>query len=539
MFSGQVLIVILDAWCVKMFLSAYGNLMASSYGFTKFFAATMCLIGFCKITTKLDSYMGTLGVNLGRTGGGLGGLGALMMAGRLLRAGTGLGSPPSAKAGTGDGTMNFGTGKGIPLGSPATGAAAAAHGMTASQGAGIGGMASEPEAGTPSNPFGQAEMDDMPFMDGTILGADQNETAFPFGNPDELADGMTPNEEMNEPAMPDSENLASGQGVTDENLGMLPSMGMEGSAEELPFGNPSQTGMTDIEQQAGIDNPANVSPVRQENGIGDGLSDMETSYSGVEEVSPLSGTTDALSGAAFAEKVSGTGMDSASIDGSGGYFGLEAGGTVSPVGSDSVTFSGNNSGTGIEQTGSVSGFSGSLEHISAGNSSFSSGESAVDATGSRSRDSSMGSASYHQGNLAYGAGNTEEYGRTAMNSGIYSVSRDGESYMRYDAAQYERPKNGEYQTIHENGKTFYELPGNAPAPAMLPEVKATLEKDGTLHLEKTYQKNQGPQKEIRTVPNYPAGKKAERAEKAKQGQPRHKSRKGTAARNKKQRTDQS
>ena len=41
MFGGQVLIVILDAWCVKMFLSAYGNLMASSFGFTKFFAATM------------------------------------------------------------------------------------------------------------------------------------------------------------------------------------------------------------------------------------------------------------------------------------------------------------------------------------------------------------------------------------------------------------------------------------------------------------------------------------------------------------------
>lgn len=149
MFGGQVLIVILDAWCVKMFLSAYGNLMASSYGFTKFFAATMCLIGFCKITAKLDSYMGSLGVNLGRTGGGLGGLGALMMAGRLLRAGTGLGSPSAAKPGTGDGAMNFGTGKGIPLGTPGSGkgAAAAASGMTAPQGTGIGGL----------NPEGAAE----------------------------------------------------------------------------------------------------------------------------------------------------------------------------------------------------------------------------------------------------------------------------------------------------------------------------------------------------------------------------------------------
>ena len=62
MFGGQVMIVILDAWCLKMFLAGYGNLMASGYGFTRFFAATMCLIGFCKIAGKLDSYMASLGV---------------------------------------------------------------------------------------------------------------------------------------------------------------------------------------------------------------------------------------------------------------------------------------------------------------------------------------------------------------------------------------------------------------------------------------------------------------------------------------------
>ncbi len=52
-----------------------------------FFAATMCLIGFCKIAGKLDSYMASLGVSMGRTMGGLSGLGALMMAGRLLSGG--------------------------------------------------------------------------------------------------------------------------------------------------------------------------------------------------------------------------------------------------------------------------------------------------------------------------------------------------------------------------------------------------------------------------------------------------------------------
>lgn len=113
MFGGQVLVVILDAWCVKMFLSAYGNMMASTYGFTKFFAANMCLIGFCKIMTKLDSYMGSLGVNLGRIGGGMSGMGALLMAGRLMNFG---GGRKGASDGNGGRPMNFGSGKTIPLG---------------------------------------------------------------------------------------------------------------------------------------------------------------------------------------------------------------------------------------------------------------------------------------------------------------------------------------------------------------------------------------------------------------------------------------
>ena len=63
MFGGQIVLIILNSWCLKMFLSGYGNLTASSYGFTKFFAATLCLVGFCKVTFKLDSYLSSLGVN--------------------------------------------------------------------------------------------------------------------------------------------------------------------------------------------------------------------------------------------------------------------------------------------------------------------------------------------------------------------------------------------------------------------------------------------------------------------------------------------
>jgi len=65
--------------------------------------------------------------------------------------------------------------------------------------------------------------------------------------------------------------------------------------------------------------------------------------------------------------------------------------------------------------------------------------------------------------------------------------------MRYDTGLYEKPK-GPYQTIHENGKTYYELSKQEKAPAMLPETKAVLEKNGTLRLEKVYQQKERMEK---------------------------------------------
>ena len=84
MFGGQVVLMLLNAWSMKMFLSGYGNLLASGYGFTKFFAASLCLVGFCRIALKLDSYLGSLGVNLGRPSGGMGILGTMMAMSRML-----------------------------------------------------------------------------------------------------------------------------------------------------------------------------------------------------------------------------------------------------------------------------------------------------------------------------------------------------------------------------------------------------------------------------------------------------------------------
>lgn len=130
MFGGQVVLIILNAWCLKMFLSGYGNMMASGYGFTKFFVATLCLVGFCKITFKLDSYMAALGVNLGRPSPGMGALGAAMAAQRIF----------SQRAFSG--TDGSGTGSSTNMGSTGT-----SNGFT------------EPTGPIPMNPSGGSEVD--------------------------------------------------------------------------------------------------------------------------------------------------------------------------------------------------------------------------------------------------------------------------------------------------------------------------------------------------------------------------------------------
>lgn len=84
MFGGQIILIVLDAWGLKMYLSAYGSLLASRHGFTKFFVGCLCLVGFCKIMQKLDSYLASLGLNLGRTNPGMSGTALAVMAGRMF-----------------------------------------------------------------------------------------------------------------------------------------------------------------------------------------------------------------------------------------------------------------------------------------------------------------------------------------------------------------------------------------------------------------------------------------------------------------------
>lgn len=112
MFGGQVVLIIMNAWCMKVFLSGYGNLTASHYGFTKFFIATLCLIGFTKVCFKMDSYMASLGVNLGRMSNGMGALGLMMAASRLFSFGHSSHSSSERM----DSTEHTGTGSGEAMG---------------------------------------------------------------------------------------------------------------------------------------------------------------------------------------------------------------------------------------------------------------------------------------------------------------------------------------------------------------------------------------------------------------------------------------
>lgn len=492
MFGGQVMIVILDAWCLKMFLAGYGNLMASGYGFTRFFAATMCLIGFCKIAGKLDSYMASLGVSMGRTMGGLSGLGALMMAGRLLSGG-GRGRGASTAA-SGSGHMNFGNGRPIPMGGAGVSASAGAMSgmdgtMKGGVGSGIGGM----DAGNMADGFQGMESQNPDMGDGfRVFQMDDSALAgqnLPFGTPDDengFAQGA-------DDGMPDVSTVP-------EKDGALPSMESDGG---IPIGD---TGMGSFEEE-----PLSAGDMAE----GGEFPPMEEMESG-SQILPFGNVEDMAGGMETGESSSIFGQETMS-----GATGLEQSGTAgsgipSYGGTQESSVSGSsadNFDTGamehMDGTGAVSGMgtvaaesSGSMnglkaaesgQNLPAGDSSgFAAGGSAVN-DGTDTSAVIAGNAAVNAGASAAVAGVSQKGGISEGLRGCYQAERDGKQYMRYDTGLYEKPK-GPYQTIHENGKTYYELPKQEKAPAMLPETKAVLEKNGTLRLEKVYQQKERMEK---------------------------------------------
>lgn len=498
MFGGQVLIVILDAWCMKMFLSAYGNLSASTYGFTKFFAATMCLIGFCKITAKLDSYMGSLGVNLGRISGGMGGMGALLMAGRLMRMGGGFGRGavggtaagsgprPGTGGGPGPAPMNFGSGKAIPLGNmPESGSDGmfGENDLSAETAFGKEGM--RPDSSLGMEDLGH-ENSRSPFapLDGNPVSAEQGWT--PFGESQENPMETVGAESSLEPL--------KGNEHSEEFSGTL--MGEDGENTLDPL---RDSGAVTADESGTIPLSGETQP---------GLWDMDTdgiaALNDTETVTGNAGAGNDL-GVTAPVGLGGNTVDSSLLDtgamnpaGNGYESGMPAGPDGARLGTCDAGGISRAESAGKQhqsiQTGNQSQISTSgniLEHDAAGISRGGSEPQFAELGKSYGPAQPFGDSS---------SGFHTNAGKEAAGGNSYPFERDGKRYMRYDAGHYEKPQ-GSYQTIHENGKTYYELPAERKGPNLLPETRATLQKDGTLRLEKVYQPGNGRNQD--SVPKTP------------------------------------
>lgn len=506
MFGGQVLIVILDAWCLKMFLAAYGNMMASGYGFTKFFAATMCMVGFCKITVKLDSYMASLGVNLGRSGGGLSGLAALMFAGRMFHTGGSSRSSSSGKTGSGTGGagMSFGS-RPIPMGGPDSGGggmSGAGNGAVPGFGTGMVNSQSQAVGAEAASMSGYSGMEGgagTPEADrergaGNLEEQEMSGQNLPFGTPqDEAAQAEIP-EGLE--SMEDAADGTSPEGIgsyQEEDAGMLSDTGEIPDGEESMLNGPFGQAF----EEAG--------EIPEDTGMEGGGIQEDTDAGGLSgEGIPSYGEQGGLSGA-----YAGIQTDGGSVEGTGTEGGITPMSETGPVSGQEGTAGaseGQTVSTGIQEmeSGQEAGYA---EHIAAGTEAGA--YKGQEARGESSSAYSEGNA-MPAGSMAGALREISGQGTISREAGAYPMERDGQHYMRYDAGQYEKPQ-GAYQTVHENGKTFYELPEQQTAPALRPETKAVLEKDGSLRLEKVYRER---------IPEKKAEQKAnpERRQKKKPGQ---------------------
>ena len=134
-------------------------------------------------SSKLDSYMASLGVNLGRITGGLSGLSLALMAGRLLQGGFRQGRSGTSQQGS-SGRMNFGNGKAIPMSQGNSGFDMS--GPSVKTGSGVAGM--NAEDGAELNKTVQPGDIDDGF--GTFPAEDygMDNQNLPFGNPEESDD---------------------------------------------------------------------------------------------------------------------------------------------------------------------------------------------------------------------------------------------------------------------------------------------------------------------------------------------------------------
>lgn len=106
MLGGQIFLLVMNAWCLKLFTNMFGEFIANPLGTGdggNLFIWFLCAIAFLKVSQKIDSFMAGLGISVGHTGGN--------MLGEALIAAKGLGG--FKKGGMGGGAVSGKTG-GIP-----------------------------------------------------------------------------------------------------------------------------------------------------------------------------------------------------------------------------------------------------------------------------------------------------------------------------------------------------------------------------------------------------------------------------------------
>lgn len=73
MLGGQIFLLLMNAWCLKLFTAMVGTFMADplNVGGGGLFIWMLCAVGFLKIAQKIDSFMSSLGISVGHTGGSM------------------------------------------------------------------------------------------------------------------------------------------------------------------------------------------------------------------------------------------------------------------------------------------------------------------------------------------------------------------------------------------------------------------------------------------------------------------------------------
>ncbi|GHU78940.1 hypothetical protein FACS1894191_0640 [Clostridia bacterium] len=73
MVGGQIFLLMMNAWCLKLFTTMIGTFIADPLNVNGggLFIWMLCAISFLKVSQKIDSFMSSLGISVGHTGGSM------------------------------------------------------------------------------------------------------------------------------------------------------------------------------------------------------------------------------------------------------------------------------------------------------------------------------------------------------------------------------------------------------------------------------------------------------------------------------------